>query len=229
MRNPSVLVIVSLLLGLVSPSAIAHHHLPSGELSNVIGRRSPKPAGARGGSCETRGSQPNAAPPQETVILLPTQDVPYLSSTEHPTFYFYLPQSSGELEKIEFNLDYPSEHPDHGQEKLMQATNLPLPSSKGVVPMAVELPKGLKKGDPYQWQIVMYCKTSTAVIPFQGLLSPQSLSSDARMHLAPATSQEQAGIYRQEKFWLEAIDLQIKGTPLQNKSLSEVLEMINLQ
>ncbi|MDZ8185590.1 MAG: DUF928 domain-containing protein [Nostoc sp. ChiSLP02] len=100
-------------------------------------------AGTRGSCFETG---------QSIIPLIPTDKEAQLTTAEHPTFYFYIPQTSTKVEALEFVLQ-----DDESIDPLYKQTFKPV-GQNGIVRVTVPADKSsLQIGKEYSWTFSMIC------------------------------------------------------------------------
>ncbi|MBD2518346.1 DUF928 domain-containing protein [Nostoc sp. FACHB-973] len=100
-------------------------------------------AGTRGSCFETG---------QSLIPLTPTDKEAQLTTAEHPTFYFYIPQTSTKVEALEFVLQ-----DDESIDPLYKETFKPV-GQNGIVSVTVPADKAsLQIGKEYNWTFLMIC------------------------------------------------------------------------
>lgn len=95
------------------------------------------------------------------IALIPIEN-PVLTASEHPTFLFYVPYTSGEVSRGEFSLlVWPDE------KTRLYKTSFALPQTPGIVSITLPpLPEyALKEGQHYRWYFKLYCKGNASHQP----------------------------------------------------------------
>lgn len=132
--------------------------------------------------------------------LTPSNYLP-LTVAEHPTFFWYVPQSPAQA--LEFTLR------DEKDEEVIYKTKLPVPASGGIV--SLTLPAGsapaLKEGKMYHWYLAMVCnlddRTGDTVV--DGWIERTSPSAALAEELKNAQPSSLPSIYAKAGIWHEAI------------------------
>lgn len=115
----------------------------------------PAPSGGRTGQLGSLNG--NSCPKkQHELTALAPENVHGLTLSEHPTFWFYVPFTSEELQLGEFSIL------TWDEEQQIYATSFALPETPGFV--SVSLPTSgevsLEEGQPYHWYANFYCAAS---------------------------------------------------------------------
>lgn len=95
---------------------------------------------------------------QPLTALIPAKN-PVLTTSEHPTFLFYVPYGSDQVSLGEFSLlIWP------GEKQRIYKTAFRLPPTPGIVSLKLPLlPKySLKEGQYYHWYFKLYCQANTS-------------------------------------------------------------------
>lgn len=123
-----------------------------------------------------------------------------LTTTTHPTFWFYVPYRANDVHSAKFVL----RTADH---QLVYQTKVTLPVNHGVI--SLSLPQSvaaLAVGKPYHWYFNIYCaerKPPTAVV--HGWVQRTAITSTLETQLAQATPQTRAEIYFANGIWYDAV------------------------
>ncbi|HBB34411.1 MAG TPA: hypothetical protein DDZ80_24055 [Cyanobacteria bacterium UBA8803] len=118
--------------------------------------------------------------------LIPVQN-PVLATSEHPTFLFYVPYRSDEVEVGEFSLlVWPDE------KKRIYKTSFTLPQTPGIV--SITLPSSpeyaLVENQYYHWYVKLYCKGNTSNKPdldLNGWVQRVALTPERERQIKDAT------------------------------------------
>lgn len=122
---------------------------------NARRERPPKGTASSGGglgsssaSCNNKG--------QRLTALVPRNVEQRLTTSEYPTFWFYVPYSSPEIESIEFSLH-------HRDEKLLYRTFFKPSKTPGIIGIRLPaVPKyALQPNQYYHWHLVIKCQQNT--------------------------------------------------------------------
>jgi len=91
------------------------------------------------------------------IALIPIKN-PVLTTSEYPTIWFYVPQTSEEIREGEFLLQTPDGNDYHYK------TRFKLPKTPGFVSISLpSLPKyALEEGKLYRWFLNLYCQGNTS-------------------------------------------------------------------
>lgn len=137
---------------------------------------------------------------KQLTALTPANHLP-LTVAEHPTFFWYVPQSPAQA--LEFTLR------DEKDEKVIYKTKLPVPSQAGIVSLTLpaESVPALKEGKMYHWYVAMVCnledRTGDTVV--DGWIERTSPSAALAEQLKNAQPSTLPSIYAKAGIWHEAI------------------------
>ncbi len=208
----AVLSIVFLEIGLASPPLVRAELQPSSHGVN----RTPADALAQAFQPPDRGSPPRTAdggtrgcssfkPGEKALTPLTPPKHLALTTGEHPTFYWYIPQSPGKT--LEFSLL------DSQDEQVLYKTTVSAPSQSGIVSLSLpsNLPP-LQVGKQYHWYLVMACDTRdrTGDVAVDGWLERTALTPDLEAKLQTASPREQVAIYAKAGIWYESLEALIQ-------------------
>jgi hypothetical protein len=189
------------------------------------GRRSD--AGSRGcGGDETS----DTAQSQSLLALVPIQETANTkvvfgkTASEHPTFWFYVPDGSAltatfVLQDRDGNLVYQSD--------------VPLPQKSGI--LSVSLPTTvtpLETGKLYHWFFKLYCRSISPPDSFvDGWIQRESPTSELSDRLPTSTLQQQVRLYAANGFWFEALTAaaQLRQTDAEDSAWADLLKAIGLE
>lgn len=91
--------------------------------------------------------------------LLPVTN-PVLTTTNSPTFLFYIPFAADQIRVGEFTLlTWP------GEEQRLHQVRFTLPQTPGIVSVTLPPQTGLQEGNSYRWYFQIYCKDGTGTQP----------------------------------------------------------------
>jgi hypothetical protein len=191
----------------------------------VPGRRR---GGARRGDCPATSTQLTALVPETSVSIqaLPETYVGGSTTTEYPTFWFYVPYSLSADLTGEFILQ-----DDTGQNIYrITSTNFPdTEVSPGII--SISLPSSiapLKIGKVYKWYFKLNCGMETPMY-VQGGIERIALNSNLAKQLTKATPQQQAELYIKNNVWYDAVNIitQVYRTnPTDNNSKSAWINLL---
>ncbi|BBD58281.1 hypothetical protein NIES2109_10540 [Nostoc sp. HK-01] len=196
-------------LVLATPIPMASHNLKT--LSQQVNFNPPKPPadpppGGRVLGGAKRGSCPQVK--QDLTALVPfTQEPPSvtnvwsLTTSAHPTFWFYVPYSQTANLPAMFVLQ-------DQQSKDLYKQPIALPNHPGII--SVSLPAntpGLAVNQQYRWFLTFACETQEDSPPIyvEGVIQRVKLSREITQELQTATPLQQFAIYAQNGIWHEAI------------------------
>jgi Domain of Unknown Function (DUF928) len=129
---------------------------------------------------------------EKVVDFLPVPQVWVLTSTSHPTFWFYVPRSSiGKA--LDFRVEDASTVTVYRQSILISQAGL----------LSIKLPTsspGLEGEKLYRWTLTIQNFSSN---PIDGWVEMRVLPSQVRQQLLLASSDGVVGLYAQNGFWLD--------------------------
>lgn len=193
-------------------------------ISFVPGRPGRLRAAASRGSCFI-----NEKPP---IPLIPTNKEAQLTTAEHPSFYFYVPQTAKQIQGLEFVLrDNESVAP------LYKKTFQPV-GQAGIVSVTIPAQQApLKTGKAYTWSLSMICdpRNRDQDLYLQGKI--ERVQDDNLTEQIQETKQplDQAVIYATAGFWENAITTlanlrrQRPNDPEVQKYWTDLLNSVDLQ
>ena len=170
----------------------------------VPGRR--RGGARRGGDCPSASTELTALAPETkgATQTLPETYVGGSTTTEHPTFWFYVPQSLTADLTAEFILQ-----DDTGQ-TIYQTTSADFPVSEqtpGIVSIVLPSTSApLAIGKTYQWYFKLSCGTE-APISVQGGIERVAVKPELANQLANASPQKQASLYWENGIWYDAVTI----------------------
>ncbi|WP_223280209.1 DUF928 domain-containing protein [Nostoc sp. PA-18-2419] len=150
-------------------------------------------AGTRGGCFKTGES---------LIPLIPTNKEAQQTTAEHPTFYFYIPQTSTKVEALEFVLQ-----DDDSSDPLYKGTFKQI-AQNGIVNVTVPASKSpLQIGKKYSWTFSMICDVGN---PDKNSYIEGTIvrSQDENLSLElkqPNTDLDRAVLYATAGFWEDAL------------------------
>jgi Domain of Unknown Function (DUF928) len=199
--------------------------MPPSDVAIAAPRRPYRRAsGAKRGVCPTPTSATpiTTAPIAELMAFLPAQrNVADLTTTNAPSFHFYVPDQSDHIANLEFRLDYAS-GPKRGKGVLNPPLNVPIAKTPGVV--KVQLPPILEKSTTYAWSLTLRCQKTGETVSFKGTVIYQDLAAPIATQLAEARSaQARAAIYAQAGFWLDAVPVLMTDGEFQAKGFEAMI------
>jgi Domain of Unknown Function (DUF928) len=180
-------------------------------------------SGAKRGVCPNPATLTVNPAIDELMAFLPEAGSgPELSATSAPSFYFYVPDQSEHVSRLEFRLDYASGE-KRGKGVLNPPLNVPIANTPGIV--KVQLPKVLEKSVPYAWSLTLRCQKTGSTVSFKGTVVYQDLDSAVTRQIAQASSAAQkAEVYQQAGFWLDAVPLKMETAALQGQGQGQDFE-----
>lgn len=133
---------------------------------------------------------------------LSTTNVGGVTTSEHPTFWFYVPYSFTNQLTAEFILQ------NEAGQTVYTISSTEFPSEQqtpGVIGIAVPMMVTLEPGQVYQWFFKFNCG-SEAPIYVSGGIERIPLDPDLANQLAQLTPVEQVQLYQQNEIWYDALD-----------------------
>lgn len=149
--------------------------------------------GARGCGEYKQGEKPLTA-------LIPRKHLA-LTVAEHPTFFWYIPQS--EAKALEFTLR------DENDETVIYRTTLPVPTKAGIISLTLpsDSAPALEVGKMYHWYLAMICnpedRSGDTVV--DGWIERISLSEKLAEEIKNASPNTLPSIYAKAGIWHEAL------------------------
>jgi hypothetical protein len=233
--NPMVKLPALLSIGLLS-AIVATEILGLTRLANPLlphhgtavaapGKKRPyrRASGAKRGVCRTNATQPR----EELMAFLPEgRQVVDRTTTNAPTFYFYVPDRSENIAGLEFRLDYASGD-KRGNGVINPPLSVPISSTPGMV--KVQLPAVLVKDTTYAWSLTLRCQGTREAVSFKGLVLYQDLDAATATQIAQATSaQQKAAIYAQAGFVMDAVPIVMEDTSRPTQDFEALIAAIGL-
>jgi hypothetical protein len=125
-----------------------------------------------------------------------------LTAATHPTFFFYIPQTSATAIRFVL-LD------EENQNKLYDKT-FAIPSTPGIVSLNLSRDKTLqplKVGKNYRWYFLMICdpQERSADIYVEGLVQPVELTPNLSSQLKKASPLDRVAFYQKNQLWYDAL------------------------
>lgn len=116
--------------------------------------------------------------------LLPVEN-PVLTTTNSPTFLFYIPFAAEQIQFGEFTLlSWPGE-----QQRLYQV-RFTLPKTPGIVSVTLPPQLALQEGQYYRWYFQLYCQNGTGTQPdltVNGMVQRVELTAERKRQIKDAT------------------------------------------
>ncbi|MBD2301313.1 DUF928 domain-containing protein [Nostoc sp. FACHB-190] len=198
---------------MATPIPMASHNMKT--VSQTVNFNPPKPPadpppGGRVLGGAKRGSCPQVK--QDLTALVPYTKEPSsitnvwsLTTSPHPTFWFYVPYSQKDNLPSMFVLQE-----DQPQSKELYNQPIALPKNPGII--SVTLPANAPKlavNQRYRWFLTFACETKEPSPPIfvEGVVKRVNLSQATIKELQTATLLEQFAIYAQNGIWHEAITI----------------------
>lgn len=128
-----------------------------------------------------------------------------LTTSERPTFWFYVPYTQDNRNlRAEFSLQ------DSTGEDIYRNKAIALPAKPGVI--GVSLPdtvKSLEVNQSYRWYFKIRCNQQTASLPVyvEGEIQRINLDSGVTEELFAANPQQKIAIYAKEGIWFDALNM----------------------
>jgi hypothetical protein len=109
------------------------------------------PGGSRGGACKHKQTE------QQLTALIPEKSTQSLTTSEHPVFWFYIPDAPEDVHSIEFSLH------DRNDTTTPYRTSLQVTKTPGIIGIALPpSPKSsLKLNESYYWRFIVRCVQET--------------------------------------------------------------------
>ncbi|MCC5640521.1 DUF928 domain-containing protein [Nostoc sp. CHAB 5844] len=196
-------------LALATPVPMASHNMKT--ISQQVNFNPPKPPadpppGGRPWGGAKRGSCPQVK--QDLTALVPFTQEPHsvtnvwaLTTSAHPTFWFYVPYSQKANLPAKFVLQ------DQQSNEVYQQA-IALPANPGII--SVSLPANaptLAVNQQYRWFLTFACEKQEQSPPVyvEGVVKRVSLRPEITKELQTATPLQQFAIYAQNGIWHEAL------------------------
>jgi len=146
------------------------------------------------------------APP--LTALLPDDQTPALTSSEHPAFWFYVPYSLTP-DPAQFTLRFVLQNEQH---QTLYETRFavadPLPQG-GVISLRLPSPKAaLEVGKSYRWYLLIYCDDTDEIYApafVNGTIRREPLTPDLERQIAQAPLQDRFLLYAQAQLWYDTL------------------------
>lgn len=155
-----------------------------------------------------------------------------LTTAQHPTFWFYIPEPLTADSAIEFVLQ------DDADNYIYRQTFKGLETPLGVLRLSVPTTaKPLEVGRSYRWVFSIYCspQNATTNVFVRGSIQRVALAADVQRQLVAAkTPLEQATLYAEKGIWYDALTTlgeqrrQNGGDAAINAAWTELLQQSNL-
>ena len=155
-----------------------------------------------------------------------------LTTLEYPTFWFYVPYTSNQINSLKFMLLDEDDNP-----MIKEPIRVDVPQKPGTI--GIELSKSAKPleiGKYYHWYFLVDCNPQSISedMAIEGFVKRISLRPGLKQELEGATPQQKAKIYAREGIWQDAIAILAKlrrnkpqDTPLLNY-WKDLLQSIDL-
>ena len=147
---------------------------------------SPAPPGGRTGEGGALNGNSCPQKQQELTVLTP-ENVHGFTLSAQPTFWFYVPYTSEELQVGEFSIL------TWDEEEQIYATSFTLPETPGFV--SISLPTSgevnLEEGQPYHWYVNVYCTAGVgadADLRLDGWVQPLARTPEREQQVSNATT-----------------------------------------
>ncbi|MBD2088835.1 DUF928 domain-containing protein [Microcoleus sp. FACHB-1515] len=116
--------------------------------------------------------------------LIPVTN-PVLTTTNSPTFLFYIPFAADQVQFGEFTLlAWP------GEEQRLHQIRFTLPQTPGIVSISLPPQTELQEGNSYRWYFQLYCQDGTGTQPdltVNGMVERVALTPDRERQIRDAT------------------------------------------
>jgi hypothetical protein len=190
----------------------------------------------------TRGDCPAINTPLTALVPLVSKTAsqkqataPYvlgLTTSEHPTFWFYVPYSAKNINSVKFVL-----LDEKNNSVTKEPIALTLPKTPGVI--SVTLPtteKPLVVGQYYHWYLLIDCnpQSRSEDLAVEGLVQRITLNKDLASRLQAATPRQRVALYARAGIWQDAITTlgELKRAKPQDPALAadwkDLLESVGL-
>lgn len=187
------------------------------------GRRSD--AGSRG--CEELNNQVSRFQKKLLTAFVPVYSGSELvlgaTSSEHPTFWFYVPYQPPHTGKFVLRSQ---------DGKSVYQTDVVLPDTPGVV--SISLPstaKPLEVDQRYHWYFKIYCQPKQPPVFVNGWIQRKSLAPVLESQLEKATLRERVALYAANGIWYEALtaSAELRRTNPNDLNWAALLQAIGLE
>ncbi len=151
------------------------------------------PGASRGETCVPAKQMPVALVPQTELQL---------TASNHPTFFFFVPQNSAQA--LEFVLE-----DDSSQEPLYKTTWKNTNSKPGVIRVNVPANKNLPVGKDYNWKFSVVCdqQVRDKDLSVGGIVKHMQPDQNLTRQLQKLPSRQQAALYAASGFWQDTITI----------------------
>ncbi len=145
-----------------------------------------------------------------------------LTTSEHPTFWFYVPYSASAT-YAEFVLEDATEN----QTKY----KIPIKNTPGVVNFKLpDTSTPLVVDKQYRWYFNIYCKENNEILGYvEGNVQRKSLSPTLKTQLEKATPRQKVAIYASNGIWHEAITTLAQQRSTSKADWASLLQSIGLE
>jgi len=171
--------------------------------------------------------------PDSVVPLIPTSDEKeaQLTTAEHPTFFFYIPQTAQQIKKLQFVLQ-----DDETNQPLYEQSFKPV-GQAGIVSVTIPADQlSLKTSKKYTWNFSIICNSyGDKDVDLQGkieLLQDENLADQIQQTTQPL---DQAVIYATAGFWENSLSIianlrrQRPNDPQVQKYWADLLKSVELE
>jgi len=147
-----------------------------------------------------------SAPP--LTALLPDDQTPALTSSEHPAFWFYVPYALTP-DPAQFTLRFVLQNEQH---QTLYETRFamadPLPQG-GVISLRFPSSKAaLEVGKSYRWYLLIYCDDTDEIYApafVEGIVQRATLNSELRRELGQSPVRDRFLVYAQAQLWYDTL------------------------
>lgn len=177
----------------------------------------------------TRGCG-NYQPGQKPLAALTPANAMPLTVAEHPTWYWYVPESVGQ--NLEFKLL------DENDREVLYSTTLQAPMQGGIIShrLPAEANVSLATGKTYHWYLVAVCdpRDRTGDIAIDGWIERVEPTARVQQQLKDAGDADRAAIYARSGIWHDALDLfaelrrENPQDPLVSRQWEQLLDSVEL-
>ncbi|HEY9834995.1 MAG TPA: DUF928 domain-containing protein [Stenomitos sp.] len=161
-----------------------------------------------------------------SAISLPETNVWGLTAAEHPTFWFYIPETATLAKEAKLVLE--------DEENYRSDFRFTLPKVRGIVSLSIPSTQPpLEISKQYHWSLKIYCNPQKSPSPnfvVDGWIQRVELNPALENQLKVATSQEKIILYAQQGIWFETLTelANLHRTPSEdsNKAWADLLSFI---
>ncbi len=132
-----------------------------------------------------------------------------LTTSQHPTLWFYMPYQGWANYPAKFVLQ-------DEQDNTIYQSKIPLPAQPGIISVSLAGAPALETGKSYHWFFKVYCQKEEADTPalvidspvsVEGMIHRVSLSSAVAKQIETASPKQKINIYAQNGIWFDAFNV----------------------